>query len=350
MVCGRAVQSEGLLEPILAGQPRGVDVSVYAEIDPEPCDLTVTKAGDVAALTGADLVIGIGGGSSMDAAKAVAVEACDRGWIERQGAPGRPTQIRKSALPIIAVPTTAGTGSEVTPFCAVTFTATQRKRVLEHDSLQPRVAILDPLLLTSAPRDVRVAAGMDALARAVESHVSKGATDRTRELALESVRLIGRNLRRVAKDGRDLDAQAAMQVAATLAGLASRESRLGIVHAMVLPLSALFRVRHGIANAILLPHGMAFNSAAAVREYATIARALGEGSGCDDDAPGGAKAVEAVVRLAADIGAPKRLSEVGVRHQAVERMADDAMRSPHISVNPRPVHRRDIVALYVEAL
>jgi alcohol dehydrogenase len=350
LVCGRHVQAVGMLEPILAAQPRGVDASTYAEVEPDPSDLTVTKAGEVAALTGADIVIGIGGGSSIDGAKAVAAEALDRGWISRQAVPGRPTDIPRGALPLIAVPTTAGTGSEVTPFSVITFAATERKLVLNHPDLQPRAALLDPELLTTAPRDVRVAAGMDALTHAVESYVSRQATGATREFSLQAIELIAPHLRPAAAHASDAEAQAAMQIAAAVAGLAFCKTRLGIVHAMALPLSAIFHVPHGAANAILLPHGMAFNAPAVPDEYAQIAQALGEQAAGQTRAEAGALAVEAVRRLAHDIGAPSRMAEVGVRPEAIERMAADAVQSAHIATNPRPVALEDILRIYRQAL
>ena len=349
-VCGRQVQAVGMLDPILAVQPRGVDASIYGEVEPNPSDVTVTKAGEVAALTGADVVIGIGGGSSMDGAKAVAAEALDRGWISRQAVPGRPTEIPRGALPLIAVPTTAGTGSEVTPFSVITFAATERKLVLNHPDLQPRVALLDPGLLTTAPRDVRVAAGMDALTHAVESCVSRQATDATREFSLQAIELIGRHLSRAVAQASDAEAQGAMQIAAAVAGLAFSKARLGIVHAMALPLSAIFHVPHGAANAILLPHGMGFNAPSVPDEYADISEAMGEATAGRTDAEAAATAVEAVRQLAHAIGAPSRMGAVGVRPEAIERMAADAIQSPHIATNPRAVALEDIVRIYREAL
>jgi alcohol dehydrogenase class IV len=285
----------------------------------------------------------------MDAAKAIAAEAAQEGWIRSQDRPGQPTEVPDRVLPIIALPTTAGTGSEVLPFAVITFPETRRKLVLNHEALYPRHALLDPVLLVSTPRDAQVAAGMDALTHAIESYVSREATAQSRERALAAIALITEHFRPAVADPQDLGAQAGMQRAAMVAGLGFGVSRLGIVHAMALPLSAQFGVPHGVANTILLPHGMDFNRPEVVADFANIAVAMGV---CDEgQAPGLAseRALDAVRQLADEVGAPRRMSEVGVQREAIPRMAEDAMSSPHIARNPRPVTLESIVALYERA-
>ena len=244
------------------------------------------------------------------------------------------------------MPTTAGTGSEVTPFSVITFTQTHRKLVLSHEVLYPRYALLDPALLTSAPRPARRAAGMDALTHALESYVSREATAESQKQALQAIKLIARHFRPAMCKPEDLPSQAGMQRAAMIAGLAFSASRLGIVHAMALPLSALFGVPHGVANAVLLPHGMEFNRPAVVAEFANITPAMGVLE--DSDAPEAAsfRAVAAVRQLAEDVGAPRWMSEVGVAQEAIPRMAEEAIKRPHLSRNPRPVQLEDLIEIY----
>jgi alcohol dehydrogenase class IV len=346
LVCGRQVrrlpQVAGLVEA-------GLFVGVYEEVEPDPSDPTVTRAGERVRQAGADGLVAIGGGSSMDAAKAVAAEAVQPGWIAERDRPGQPTEVPEGILPVIAVPTTAGTGSEVTPFSVITFTATHRKLVLNHPSLLPRAALLDPTLLTAAPREARVAAGMDALTHAVESYLSKQATEATRARSLEAVARIAAHLPGAASESPMLADLAAMQRAALVAGLAFSRARLGIVHALALPLSALFGVPHGVANAILLPHGMAYNLPAAGDLLGNLARALSVKSGEGERSIAPEEAVNAVVELARRIGAPYCMREVGVDRTAIPRMAEDASGSPHLAVNPRAADKADLIAIYEAA-
>lgn len=350
IVCGERVAQLPQVREFAEGCQGCIDVAVFSGAEPDPTDRNVLEGGRVGREFGAEAVMGIGGGSSMDCAKAIAVEIGAEGWISAQDRPGQPTVIDHQVVPIIAVPTTAGTGSEVNHFSVITFTETQRKLVLRHEKLYPHCAVLDPTLLVSAPKMVRVAAGLDALTHAVESYVSTAATPDTRKRAAEAIRGIARHLPRVAADAEDLEAQAGMQRAAMVASLAFQKTKLGIVHAMALPLSALFGVPHGVANAILLPHGMRFNLEADPEAFAQIAEMLGAQTAGLDVTEAAALAPQAVEALAAQCGAPARMSEVGVSPDAFERMADDAMTSAHLQVNPREVTREDVLAIYRAAL
>ena len=346
LVCGAQVrrlpQVRGLVEA-------GLFVGVYDQVEPDPSDLTVARAGEAARQAGAEALVAIGGGSSLDAAKAAAAEAAEPGWIAERDQPGRPPEVPTGVLLVIAVPTTAGTGSEVTPVSVITFTATHRKLVLNDPALLPRAALLDPTLLAGAPREARVAAGMDALTHAVESYLSQQATAETRARALEAVAGIAAHLPGAAADPPEPTDLAGMQLAALVAGLAFARSRLGVVHALALPLSALFGVPHGMANAILLPYGMAYNLPAAREDMGNLGRALAVQSSGEDQEITPEQAVTAVRELAQRIGAPARMREVGVDRAAIPRMAQDAARSPHLGVNPREVQEGDLVAIYEEA-
>lgn len=323
-------------------------VGLFDQVEPDPSDSIIAAGGARAVELRADAILAIGGGSSLDAGKAIAAESVSPGWIATCDRPGQPTEVPEGILPLVAVPTTAGTGSEVTPFSVITFVGTQRKLVLSHPDLYPRIAVLDPNLLASAPRTARIAAGMDALTHAVESYLSKQATEQTQSRALEAVTAIAGHLRGAAAEDPPADDLRALQRAAMIAGLAFSRSRLGIVHAMALPLSALFGVPHGTANAILLPYGMAYNRPAAPEAFTNLAAALGvKVSGTQADL--GEEAVQAVRELAHEIGAPERMREVGVERSAIPRMAQEAIKSAHIAVNPRPVELSDLIAVYQEA-
>ncbi len=340
VVCGQNVSRQPWFTELI--QEASLEARVFSEVEPDPSDETVARAGQQA--QGCALVLGIGGGSSMDAAKAIAVEAVAPGWIATQDRPGQPTQVPSQPLPVILIPTTAGTGSEVTPFSVITFRKSKRKLVLNHPALYAKYAILAPELLLSAPASARAAAGLDALTHAIESFCSLRATPQTRARAASAMADIRANLPAACADEPSLPALSRLQWAAMVAGLAFTHTRLGIVHAMALPLSALFGVPHGMANAILLPYGMRYNAEHCPDLYAQVAAALG-------DAQADASSAADIVRqLAVQVGAPTSMAEVGVEENAIEQMAADAIKSAHIQVNPRPLEIDDLITVYRQAM
>ncbi len=349
VVCGQSVSRLEAFDQFLAGAPGTMSVEVFDEVEPDPSDTTCANGGREARECGAEAIIGIGGGSSMDAAKAISAEAVTPGWTLAQDHPGEPTEIDFDPLPVILAPTTAGTASEVTPFSVITYTDTERKLVLNHPKLYAKNALLDPEVVTTCPEEVRMAAGMDALTHAVESLVSKKATEQTRKRALQSIELVGANLKRVVANPQDLGAQSAVQRGAMIAGLAFSKSRLGIVHAMALPLSALFHVPHGLANAVLLPYGMEYNYRADTENYAKAAAAMGVDISELSQEAGALAAVEAVQQLSDAVGAPSSMSELGVEDEAIPQMAKDAIQSAHIACNPRDIEIDNLVEVYHRA-
>ncbi len=348
VVCGKSVAQSGYAEKLAEMLRRGgVEATVFSEVEPDPSARTIHRGAELLRESAADLVVGIGGGSSMDAAKAMAAVATnDVSVVDLEG----PHDYPNDPLPIICVATTAGTASEVTPFAVVTDTERSYKFPIISPQIYPKVAVLDPELLATAPTGALVAAGMDALTHAIESYICKAAHTHTQMCALEAIRLIGENLRRLVADPENIEAAQNMLVASNIAGFAFSNTRLGVVHAMALPPGALFGVPHGMANSILLPHGMEFNLIAAEDKFCDIAEALGastEGLSLRD---GAQLAVDAVRQLAQDINAPSSLAQAGVSEEAIPRMAEDAMKSGHIPINPRRVTKEDIVALYHAAM
>lgn len=345
VVCGRSVGGQGWFRELVAKAPAGT--AVFDEVEPDPTDETVRRAGEAARAEGCGAIVGIGGGSSMDASKAVAVEAAAPGWIASQDRPGQPAEVEVGPLPAVAVPTTAGTGAEVTGAAVITFAASHHKLALRHAKLYARLAVLDPTLLATAPRAARVAAGLDALTHAVESYVSRAGDDLSRGWAYEAVEALVASLPAACAEPPEGAALARAQWAATLAGVALARSKLGIVHALALPLSALFGVPHGVANAILLPYGMRFNAAAAPEVYAALAPALGAEGG--DVAELAAEAAAQVRKFGLVLGSPRTLAEVGVDLAAVPEMAAQAAKSAHMAINPRPASEADLAGLYEQA-
>lgn len=294
----------------------------------------------------ADAVVGLGGGSPIDSAKALAVLAVHGGPLRELKAP---FSYDGPALPIVAIPTTAGTGSEATMFTVVTDSETSEKMLVGGPSYLPRVAIVDYELTLSMPPRLTADTGIDALTHAVESYVSRKACSFTDALALEAVRIIGKNLRRAYHDGSDKEARSAMMEAATLAGIAFSNASVALVHGMSRPLGVRFKVTHGMSNAMLFPAVTAFSLGTVDDRYAAIARALGV---ADDRTPEDEAAralVTELYALAAELAVPSP-EGFGVDRseweQAVPTMAQQALASGSPNNNPRVPSQSEVEALY----
>jgi len=325
----------------------GIESEIFGEVMPDPTVKLVEKGTEIVKSGKFDVMIGLGGGSNIDAAKAMSVMANNPGSIcDYEGS----DKFENPPMPIIAIPTTAGTGSEVTYSSVITDSDRNYKFVVWSSLLVPRVAILDPHMPATAPTIVRISAGMDALTHAIESYVSKNANAYSETLALSAIKLIEENLCQTVADAHNATALWHMQIAANMAGMAFTNTRLGIVHALALPPSAMFHVPHGLANAILLPHGMEFNLMANPRKFVNIAKMMGEHVESMRLMEMAMCAVDAVIELADDIGAPATLSDVGVTQESLPKMAEDAMKSGHIAVNPRDVTLEDAMRILERAL
>lgn len=325
----------------------GIEVVIFDEGMPDPTVKLIEKGTEIIRSGNFDVIIGVGGGSNIDAAKAMSVMANNPGTIcDYEGS----DKFENPTMPIIAVPTTAGTGSEVTYASVVTDTDRDYKFVVWSSLLTPRVAILDPQMPATGSLMVRISAGMDALTHAVESYLSKQASPYSESLALSAIKLVAENLRMSIADAENSEAMTNMQIAANMAGMAFTNTRLGIVHAIALPPSALFHIPHGIANAILLPHGMEFNLIGNPAKFVDIAYAMGENMDGLTIMDAAMCAADAVRDLAADIGAPQTLSSVGATADAIPKMAEDGMKSGHLAVNPRQVSIEDVVKIFEAAL
>ncbi len=338
VVCGETVAEQRWFGDIVHGGPPGM--AVFIGVEPDPSDETILRGAAAARKHGCGCVIGVGGGSSMDAAKVIAAEAVAPGFVAAHDVPGKPTEISVPPLPVIVVPTTAGTASEVTPFCVVTYRASRRKLTLNHPALFPRYGVLDPELLTSAPARARAAAGMDALTHAIESFTSLKSTNESRARCISAIGDLAVALPGAGAEVACIADLALAQWAATVAGLAFTHTRLGIVHAMAVPLSALFGIPHGIANAVLLPYGMRFNAPAAGDLYAKVARAMWAE---------GRDAAEVVRELAQSLGIEANLKALGVDPAAIPDMVAEAMKTAHVKLNPREVTAEDMTAIYEQA-
>ena len=336
----------------------GIAVDTFTEIEGNPSVETVDKATAAFKETGADFIVAFGGGSPMDVAKAVGVTAKYGGSItEYEGAHKVPGPI----IPLIAIPTTAGTGSEVTAFSVITDHSRDYKLTVFSYEILPAYAILDAELLTTAPASVAAACGIDAFIHAEEAYISTAASPFSDAMAEKAMSLIGKNIRRFVANRGDIEAAEAMLVGSLFAGIAFSFARLGNVHAMSHPVSAFFDVPHGVANAVLLPVIAEYNALADHGRYLTIYNDISPVPAYEEEFEP-LMLVDAIRELCGEIGIPANLT--GAINNAsktgpvsaeeieskIEAMAVDAMKSGNIAVNPRSSRQCDIEMLYRKAL
>ena len=359
IISGPHLAKMGLVEKA-ADYLKTVDIKTdaFTEIEANPSVATVEKATEKFKESGADFIVAFGGGSPMDVAKAVGVVAKYGGSItEYEGAHKVPGPI----IPLIAIPTTAGTGSEVTAFSVITDHSRDYKLTVFSYELLPAYAILDAELITTAPASVAAACGIDAFIHAEEAYISTAASPFSDAMAEKAMALIGKNIRRFVANRGDMEAAEAMMVGSLFAGIAFSFARLGNVHAMSHPVSAFFDVPHGVANAVLLPVVAEYNALADHGRYLTIYNDISPDPAYTDDFEP-MMLVDAIHSLCADIGIPENLTiainqasktgEVTRKEieSKIEAMAVDAMKSGNIAVNPRSSRQCDIEMLYKKAL
>ncbi len=324
----------------------GIASDAFTETEANPSVETVNAATARFLESGADCIVALGGGSPMDVAKAVGVLAKYGGEITEYEGGGK---VPGDIVPLIAIPTTAGTGSEVTAFSVITDHSRNYKLTVFSYKLLPAYAILDPDLLTTVPASTAAACGIDALIHALEAYLSTAASPFSDAMAEKAMELIGGNLRAYVGNRANEDAAAAMLAGSLFAGIAFSWARLGNVHAMSHPVSAYFNVAHGVANAILLPTVVAYNALTDKGKYRKIYNFISRiPAAADQFTPD--MLVREISDLNASLGIPATLRAVGVTEDKIEAMAADAMKSGNVLVNPRSTTQKDIEALYRKAL
>jgi len=339
---GIVARIEGLLHDA------GFETCTFAEVEPEPSLQTVKRGAKEAQAFEPDWIVALGGGSPMDTAKAVAVLARHGGPMRRYKAPHLQDE---AGLPVIAIPTTAGTGSEATRFTIVTDESSDEKMLCIGLAYLPVAALVDYELTLTKPKRLTADTGIDALTHAIEAYVSRRSNLFSDGLALQAMRLIAPNLRRVWTDPGDRAAREAMMLGATQAGIAFSNSSVALVHGMSRPIGAHFHVAHGLSNAMLLPAVTAYSASGAIDRYATCARAMGVAkAGTGDEA-----AVEALVaELRAlnddlDVPSPQEYGLDAARWEAlIPTMAQQALASGSPGNNPRVPGAEEIAVLYRE--
>ncbi|MDE0043491.1 MAG: iron-containing alcohol dehydrogenase [Candidatus Poribacteria bacterium] len=324
----------------------GIGASIFSDVTPDPTLQNVNDGLEQYRDEGCDLIISIGGGSAIDCGKAIAIKLTNDGELaDFMGV----DKVPNPGAPLIAIPTTGGTGSECTKVTVITDTERNVKMMLSSPCLMARVAIVDPLLSLTTPPHLTSAVGVDALTHAIEAYISKRAQPITDTLALKAIRMISGSLRQAWADGENIKARTKMMIAASIAGMAFSNSSVALVHGMSRPIGAYFHVHHGLSNAVLLLDVMEYSVVGAPERFADIARAMGEPVNrlspmCQADA-----AITSVERLVNDLQMP-RLGEIGIDRDefeaAADQMALDALASGSPANNPRLPTKEEIVALY----
>jgi len=349
IVTDKGVRECGHLDTVLESLEQDrVEFDIFDEVQPEPPSKLIDNAIETIRRKKIDIIIAIGGGSTIDVAKGFRLLSVCGGSIKDYA--GINKIPRTLPLPLIAIPTTAGTGSEVSPGAVFTDEEKQSKFAVVDWKNAPTLAITDPLLTMTMPSSLTGITGIDALAHAVESFVSVNAQPVTEPLSLEAIRLIGENLEKAITNGRDLKARENMQIACTMAMIAAGNTQLGLAHAIGMPLAVNFNLPHGVAVGVMLPYVMKFNLKAQSKKFRRIAEVLSQKIDLLTDSEAGEKAVVAIKQLTKKAGIPSSLKELGVDKDSFTKLAKSTLLSHQTQFNPRRVtEEKSIVEILQDA-
>lgn len=348
IVTDRGFLGTGLVDsPAATLRAVGIQVQVYSEVLADPPEHIVLQAADNARRHQTDIVIGFGGGSSMDVAKLISILAASDQPLSSMYGIGN---VQGDRLPLVQIPTTAGTGSEVTPISIVTTGETTKMGVVS-PKLYADLALLDAELTVGLPAKVTAATGIDAMVHAIEAYTTRHKKNALSDmLAREALKLLSGNLVAACENGGNLEARQAMLLGAMLAGQAFSNAPVAAVHALAYPIGGIFHVPHGLSNALVLPHVMRFNAGHAAASYAELSDIVVPGTAGSDEARSHAL-IAALEQLAERVGIATTLREVGISEGDLDRLADDAMLQTRLLVNnPRELQREDARAIYAAAL
>ena len=326
-----------------------IPYEIFSEIKPNPTVSNVKAGVEAFANSGADFILAIGGGSSIDTSKAIGIITNNPEFSDVVSLEGvAPT--KKKSIPIIALPTTAGTAAEVTINYVITDEENHKKMVCVDPNDIPAIAIVDAELMYTLPKGLTAATGLDALTHAIEGLITKGAWEMSDMFEIKAIEMIARYLETAVFEPTNAEARNGMAVAQYIAGMAFSNVGLGVVHGMAHPLGAIFDIPHGVANALLLPTIMEFNAPAALPKYVEIAKAMNvykEGMTQEEAATA---AVDAVKALSIKVGIPQRLTDLGIKEEDLPRLAASAFTDVCTPGNPRDVTEEIILDLYKKVL
>lgn len=332
-----ALADEAVVRPL---RDAGIETLVFDKVEPNPKDRNVEEGAALARDYGAQALVALGGGSPIDCAKAIAV-LVSHGGDRIKEYEGK-TAVKRPVLPWIAIPTTAGTGSEVTFSSVITDTQGKYKMTVKSPLMAAKAALVDPELTFTVPPGVTASTGVDALTHAIEAYTVTCSEPISDAVALQAIELIAANLRDAVRDGRNARARDGMMMGSLLAGIAFSHSDVGSVHCMAESLGGIYDLPHGVCNAILLPYVMEYNMEYCLERYAKVAQAMGAG----EDA---ASAVAAVRALCMDVGLPA-LNTLGIRESDLPTLAEMSARNISTESNPRPMTKNDYLEVFRRAM
>lgn len=338
-VTDKGVESAGLLEKVIRSlQSHGIACDIYTDVEPDPSLETIDRGAEAFLAKAYDCMLAVGGGSPMDTAKGIRVVAANGGSIGDYAGVNRVPAA--SAIPLIAIPTTSGTGSEVTIFGVYSDWQNRVKVTVTSPYMAPTLALVDPALTMSLPANMTAATGIDALAHGIETFFSVRSRPASDALALQAIAEVKANLLSAVHDGSNVEARIGMSHGSLLAGMAFNNGFLGLAHAIGSALSGHCHVPHGVAIGLLLPHVVAFNTPARPEKATKLAELLGKKG----------QAAEAVAALVKEIGLPTRLRDVGVPEEKLGEIAKDSFKSGMMKFNPRQPSEQEVLVLLQEAL
>ena len=326
----------------------GIPFDIFSDVKQNPTVAQVIAGGKAFTESGADVIVAIGGGSSIDTAKAIGIIAANAEFADVVSLEGVADTKNKS-IPIIALPTTAGTAAEVTINYVITDEENVKKMVCVDPNAIPILSIVDAELMVSMPRGLTAATGMDALTHAIEGYITKGAWEMSDMFELKAIEMIAKHLPAVVANPSDIVARDGMAVAQYIAGMGFSNVGLGLVHGMAHPLGAYYDIPHGVANALLLPIVMQFNAESSIDKYSDIARAMGLNIDGLTKIAAAQAAVDAVKALAVKVGIPNKLRELNVKETDLRKLAISAFNDICTPGNPREVIMEEILELYKKA-
>jgi lactaldehyde reductase len=326
-----------------------IPFEVFSEIKPNPTVSNVKAGVKAFAESGADFILAIGGGSSIDTSKAIGIITNNPEFSDVVSLEGV-ADTKKKSVPVIALPTTAGTAAEVTINYVITDEENEKKMVCVDPNDIPAMAIVDAELMYTLPKGMTAATGLDALTHAIEGLITKGAWEMSDMFEIKAIEMITRNLETAVKEPSNAEARNGMAVAQYIAGMAFSNVGLGAVHGMAHPLGAIFDIPHGVANALLLPIVMEFNAPAALEKYVEIAKAMGVYTKGMTNEEAAQAAVDAVKALSKRVGIPQTLTEIGIKAEDLPRLAKAAYADVCTPGNPREVTEEILLDLYKKAL
>lgn len=323
----------------------GISYEIFCEVKPNPTVSNVKAGIDAFKRAQADILVAIGGGSSIDTAKAIGIVMANPDFSDIISLEGcAPT--KNKSVPIIALPTTAGTAAETTINYVIIDEEKQKKMVCVDPNDIPAVAIIDAELMYSLPKGLTAATGMDALTHAIEGYITKGAWELSDMFEIEAIRMISRYLSMAVSDPKNPEGRNGMAVAQYVAGMAFSNVGLGLVHGMAHPLGALFDIPHGVANAVLLPTVMEFNMPYCTAKYRHIAEAMGIDTSSMNDDEAAQAACNAVKQLSQNVGIPATLTELGITEENIPALTQQALEDVCTPGNPRPVTHDEVANIY----